>query len=117
MQTKRIESLVKTTLNQQNEYYKLTDEYDQSFMVQVQRLKIKEETLASTLKIISETIFSDGPGFHHVVVLLGFCTQLDKHCKMQHGWYTQEKLVDIIVNILYDVNFIPPSPGLFRCVQ
>ena len=113
METKWIESFVKTTLNQQNEYYKLTDKYDQSLMVMVRRLKINEETLASTLKIISEKIFSDGPGFHHVVVLLGFCTQLDKHCKT-YGWYTQEKLIDIIVNILYEVNFKPPN--LFNCI-
>ena len=47
----KLESFVKTTLNQQNEYYKLTDEYNQSFMVMVRRLKINEETLASTLKL------------------------------------------------------------------
>ena len=85
---RELESFVKTTLNRENECYKLTDKYDQSFMVMVQRLTINEETLASGLKIMSEEIFSDGPEFYQVVVLLGFCTQLVKHCKMQQGWYT-----------------------------
>ena len=74
MKTKRIESFVKTTLNQQNEYYKLTDKYDQSFMVMVRRLKINEETLASTLKIISEKIFSDGPGSCGSTVMVLYST-------------------------------------------
>ena len=105
----KLESFVKSTLNRQNEYYKLTDEYGQSFMAMVQNLKINERTVAPGLKIMAKEILADGARFYHVVVLLAFCSELDKHCKArQYSWYTQKKLIDVIVNILHDVNFIPP---------
>ena len=107
----KLESFVKSTLNRQNEYYKLTDEYGQSFMAMVQKLKIKERTIASGLKIMAKEILADGARFYHVVVLLAFCSELDKHCKVhEHTWYTQEKLVEIMVNVLCGVNFVPPQP-------
>ena len=82
-------------------------------MDMVQKLKINKRTIAPGLKIMAEEMFSDGATFSYVLTFLAFCTALDKHCK-RHNWYTQKKLVDIIVNILYDAKFIPPSPpGLF----
>ena len=80
----KLESFVKSTLNRQNEYYKRTDEYGQSFMTMVQNLKINERTIACSLKIMAEEILAGGARFYHVVVLLGFCTQLDKHCKNEN---------------------------------
>ena len=112
-----LESFVKTTLNNEDDYFtkQLIVKYGQRFMGMVQTLEINERTIAPGLKIMAEEIFLYSYGFYHVLTFLVFCIELDKHCKMhQHSWYTRKKLVDIIVNILYDVDFIPPaSPGLF----
>ena len=117
MSKKQLESFVKTTLNNEEDYFtkQLIDKYGQRFMGMVQTLEINERTIAPGLKIMAEEIFLYSYGFYHVLTFLVFCIELDKHCKMQqHSWYTQKKLVDIIVNILYDVDFIPPSsPGVF----
>ena len=112
-----LESFVKTTLNNEDDYFtkRIIVEYGQRFVEMVQTLKISERTIAPDLKILAKEIFLHSYGFYHVLTFLVFCIALDKHCMMhQHSWYTQKKLVDIIVNILYDVDFIPPSsPGLF----
>ena len=112
-----LESFVKITLNNENDYFtkQINGKYGERFMEMVQTLEINERTIAPGLKIMAEEIFLYGAGFYHVLIFLVFCIALDKHCKMDK-WYTQKKLVDIIVNILYDVNFIPPSsppPRLF----
>ena len=107
----KLECFVKSTLNYRNDYCtkQLSDEYSHHFMIMVQTLEINEQTIAPSLKIIAEEVFLYGARFHHVLVWLVFCIELDKHCKMhQYAWYTQEKLVEIIVNILCDVDFIPP---------
>lgn len=112
-----LESFVKTTLNNEDDYFtkRIIVEYGQRFVEMVQTLEINERTIAPGLKIMAEEIFLHSYGFYHVLTFLVFCIALDKHCMMhQHSWYTRKKLVDIIVNILYDVDFIPPSsPGLF----
>ena len=112
-----LESFVKTTLNNEDDYFtkRIIVEYGQRFVEMVQTLEINERTIAPGLKIMAEEIFLHSYGFYHVLTFLVFCMELDKHCmRHQHSWYTREKLVDIIVNILYDVDFIPPSsPGLF----
>ena len=113
MSTQRteLESFVRTTLNNENDYFtkQIIVRYGERFMEMVQTLEINERTIAPGLKIMAEEIFLYGAGFYHVLTFLVFCIALDKHCKM-NSWYTQKKLIDIIVNILYDANFIPPSP-------
>ena len=112
-----LESFVKISLNNEDDYFikEVIVKYGQRFMGMVQTLEINERTIAPGLKIMAEEIFLYSYGFYHVLTFLVFCIALDKHCMMhQHSWYTQKKLIDIIVNILYDVDFIPPSsPGLF----
>ena len=112
-----LEFFVKTTLNNEDDYFtkRIIVEYDQRFVEMVQTLEINERTIAPGLKIMAEEIFLYPYGFYHVLMFMVFCMELDKHCmRHQHSWYTRKKLVDIIVNILYDVDFIPPSsPGLF----
>ena len=110
-----LESFVKTILNDENNYFtkRILIEYGLRFVEMVQNLNISKRTIDPGLKIMAEEMFSDGATFSYVLTFLAFCTALDKHCK-RHNWYTQKKLVDIIVNILYDAKFIPPSgPGLF----
>ena len=105
-----LESFVKITLNNENDYFtkQINGKYGERFMEMVQTLEINERTIAPGLEIMAEEIFLYGAGFYHVLIFLVFCIALDKHCKMDK-WYTQKKLVDIIVNILYDAKFIPPS--------
>ena len=113
-QRAELESFVKTTLKNENDYYTklIIVKHGQRLMEMVQTLEIDERTIDPGLEMIGEEIFLHGARFYHVLTFLVFCMVLDKHCKMhQYSWYTQKKLVDIIVNILCDVNFIPPPPS------
>ena len=112
-QRAELESFVKTTLKNENDYFtkQIIAKHGQRLMEMVQTLEIDIRTIDPGLEMIAEEVFLHGTGFYHVLTFLVFCMTLDKHCKMhQYSWYTQKKLVDIIVNILCDVNFIPPSP-------
>ena len=76
----------------------------------VETMNINEKTITSVLEFIAEEVLSGERKFAHVLVLLAFCIELDKHCKSkQFPWYSKEKLIEIIVNILWKVNFMPPS--------
>ena len=108
-QRSELESFVKTTMNNENDYFvkEINDEYGQRFTCMVQTLEISKRTITSGLKIISKELLLDPYGFYHVLTFLVFCMVLDKHCQI-YSWYNHKELVDSIVSILYDVNFIPP---------
>ena len=94
-QRTELESFVRTTLNNENDYFtkQIIVRYGERFMEMVQSLEINERTIAPGLKIMAEEIFLYGAGFYHVLTFLVFCIALDKHCKI-HSWYTQKKLID-----------------------
>ena len=91
------------------------DEYGAEDKVQVQSLELYEETLAPILKNEAKDVFILRiTTFRKVLEFLVFCIQVDRHCRTpsrvhQYSWYTQQKLKDIIVEILYDLNYIPPK--------
>ena len=85
-------------------------EYGTSLKCMVKTMNINEKTITSVLEFIAEEVLSGERKFAHVLVLLAFCIELDKHCKSkQFPWYSKEKLIELIVNILWKVNFMPPS--------
>ena len=85
------------------------EEYGTSLRYMVQTLNINEQTITSGLEIMAEEVLLGEGKLSHVLVLLAFCIELDKHCKSkQFSWYSTEKLIEIIVNILWEVNFMPP---------
>ena len=108
-QRKELESFVKTTMNNENDYFvkEINDEYGQRFTCMVQALEINKRTITSGLKIMAKEILLDPYGFFHVLTFLVFCISLDKHCRI-YSWYNRKDLEDVIVDILYDANFIPP---------
>ena len=86
------------------------EEYGTSFRHMVQTLNIDEQTITSGLEIMAEEVLLGEGKLAYVLVLLVFCMEIDSHCKSrQSSWYTKEKLIEIIVNILWKVNFMPPS--------
>ena len=108
-----LERFVKNTLNQQGD--KLSKEiykkYSNRCKDMVQKLKMTEMTISAGIKIMTDEIFLYQVKYCNVLMLLTFCIELDKHCKInQFEWYKQELLVKTIVDILCDVNFIPPPP-------
>ena len=110
-QRQKLEFFVKSILNCRNDDLtkQLSKEYSDRFMTMVQVLDMNEQTLDPGLKTMADEVFTKGVRFYHVLIWLLFCIELDKHCQAnQCTWYTQEKLVEIIVNILSDLNFIPP---------
>ena len=82
-------------------------------MNMVRTLEINQRTIGPGLTIMAEEILSHPYEFHHVLTFLVFCIELEKHCKVnQYAWYTREKLVEIIVDILYEIGYTPPpTPG------
>ena len=79
-------------------------------MRMVQRLNINDRTIASGLEFLAEEILLGVGKLSHVLVLLLFCTELDKYCNMKkYPWYSSEMLIEIIVGILLKIDFIPPT--------
>ena len=92
------------------------EEYGTSLKGMVETMNINERTISSSLEFIAEEVLSGERKFAHVLVLLAFCIELDKHCKSkQFPWYSKENLTDIIVSISWKVNFVrPPSLYSFK---
>ena len=88
----------------------ISERYSACFMHMVQKLNIDEETITSGLNIIAEEILLGEKKLSHVLVLLVFCIEVDKFCKLdKYPWYSSEMLIETIVNVLWKVDFIPPS--------
>ena len=59
------------------------EEYGVSFRHMVKTLNITEQTITSGLEIMAEEILLGEGNLSHVFVLLVFCMELDKHCKLK----------------------------------
>ena len=85
------------------------EEYGTSLKRMVETMNINEKTITSGLEFIAEEVLLDKRRLAHVLLLLVFCIELDNHCKSkQFSWYSKEKLIEIIVNVLWKVDFVPP---------
>ena len=108
-----LEHFVRTTMNSEDCDYRVQliyEEYGTSFRHMVQTLNINEQTITSGLEIMAEEVLLGEGKLAYVLVLLVFCMEIDNHCKSrQFSWYSKEKLIEIIVNILWKVDFMPPS--------
>ena len=108
-----LEYFVKTTMQNDVDDYRvqlISERYGTRFKYMVQTLNINEETITSGLEIMAEEILLGEGTLSHVLVLLVFCTELDRYCKLRkYPWYSSEMVIEIIVNILWKVDFIPPS--------
>ena len=108
-----LEHFVRTTMNREDSDYRVQliyEEYGTSFRHMVQTLNINEQTITSGLEIMAEEVLLGEGKLAYVLVLLVFCMEIDNHCESrQFSWYSKEKLIGIIVNILWKVDFMPPS--------
>ena len=108
-----LEHFVRTTMNRKDCDYRVQliyEEYGTSLRYMVQTLNINEQTITSGLEIMAEEVLLGEGKLAYVLVLLVFCMEIDSHCKSRRfSWYSKEKLIEIIVNILWKVNFMPPS--------
>ena len=85
------------------------EEYGTSLKRMIETMNINEKTITSGLEFIAEEVLLDKRRLAHVLLLLIFCIELDNHCKSkQFSWYSKEKLIEIIVNVLWKVEFVPP---------
>ena len=111
-----LEHFVRTTMNREDSDYRVQliyEEYGTSSKRMVQTSNINEKTITSVLEFIAEEVLLGERKFAHVLVLLAFCIELDQHCKSkQFPWYSKENLTEIIVNVLWKVDFVPP-PSLY----
>ena len=90
----------------------VSESYGASFICMIETLDIKRETIQQCLEIMGEEIFADEVKFSHVLVHM---RELDKYCKLKkYLWYSHDMLIEIIVNILWKVDFIPPI-SLQKC--
>ena len=96
-----LKSFVESTFsNQENFFVKhLFAEYGERFGEMVRAL----EMLTHPFEI------------YHVYTFLVFCMEIERHRKVHHyTWFTHEKLVEIIADILQTAGYIPtptPTPG------
>ena len=108
-----LSDFVRTILNQQGDRIskEVHEECKERCKEIIQTLEITEKTINVAIKIMADEIFLYQTKYYHVLVLLSFCIELDKQCKLKRfEWYSKEVLVKTIVDILCDVNFIPPPP-------
>ena len=106
-----LKSFVQTTLSNQDNFFvkHLIAEYGEKFMNMVRTLEINQRTIHPGLMIMAEEMLSHPYEIHHVYTFLVFCIELEKHCQVnQYAWYTHEKLVEIIVDILHEIGYTPP---------
>ena len=119
MSKQQLEYFVKRTLEGRGDNYakQMYEDYRTQFGMMVKVLKIDEETFASNLQKITKKLFENQRvKYGYVVSLLMFCVELDKHCKIIHiEWYTTTKLIDILVEILYEYNYKPPKYSYNIC--
>ena len=110
-----LKSFVQSTLSNQEDFFvkHLFAEYGERFGEMVRTLEINQRTIHPGLAIMAEEMLSHPYEIHHVYTFLVFCMELEKHCKVnQYAWYTREKLVEIIVDILHEIGYTPPrTPG------
>ena len=111
-----LEFYVRSILNDQDSDPRIkfiSEMYSTWFIVMIQNLKICESTIMQGLEIMAEELLQGEQKDSHVLVFLVFCIEFNKHCIMkQYKWYKLEMLVEIIVNILFRSDFIPPSASL-----
>ena len=107
-----LERFVRTTMNREYGDYQVQliyEEYGTSLKRMIETMNINEKTITSGLEFIAEEVLLDKRRLAHVLLLLIFCIELDNHCKSkQFSWYSKEKLIEIIVNVLWKVEFVPP---------
>ena len=88
----------------------ISERYSACFMHMVEKLNINEETITSGLEIMADEILLGEKKLSHVLVLLVFCIEVDKFCKVEkYPWYSSEMLIEVIVGILLKVDFIPST--------
>jgi hypothetical protein len=123
-QRSKLECFVKATISQDKDAYsvqqlvqEISDCYGTDFTDMIQVLNFNKNTIRSGLEIVAEDMTLRGDKFYHVLVLLSFCIKLDQYCKStQSHWYTVEMLVQIISDILWKINFVPPSAATFSSI-
>ena len=106
-----LERFVQTVLNQQGDKLskEVYEECSERCKEIVYTLDITKKTITDGIGIMADELFLYHVKYCNVLLLLVFCIELDKQCK-QFEWYSKELLVKILVDILCDVNFIPPPP-------
>ena len=119
MSKQQLEHFVKRSLEGRGDiiYAKqMYEDYRIRFGMTVKELEINEKTFASNLQKITKKLFENQSiNYGYVLSLLIFCVELDKHCKTIHiEWYTTMKLIDILVEILFDYNYTPPKYSYYN---
>ena len=117
----KLECFVKTTICQEDDadsvqqlVREILENYGTKFTNMIQSLNFDKDTIRLGLEIIAEDMALDRDKFYHVLVLLGFCIKLDRYYKStQNHWYAAEMLVQIVSDILWTVNFVPPPTANF----
>ena len=119
MSKQRLESFVKRIMEGRGDVFakEMFKEHRGQFISMAKTMEVNERTIAANLKKLTEKLFENqGVNYGYVLSLLMFCVELDKQCKIIHTkWYTTEKMIDILVDILLGYNFSPPIYSYNRC--
>ena len=113
MTTEQLKLFVQSTFSNQENFIvkRLMSEYRQRIGEMVKTLEISPTTIHHGLGIIAGEMLSHPYEIHHVYTFLVFCIELEKYCKVHHyTWFSHEKLIEIIADILQAAGYIPPTP-------
>ena len=70
---------------------------------------LAEENFDSVIRRVSAELFSIRPAHKsYVIALLEFALKVD-HQHQEHSWYKQDRLIDILVDVLEKVEFNPKT--------
>ena len=97
---------------------RLSKEYGNRYTSTIKKLNLNRETLSTSIKQISQELFSIIPCVSdpYVESLLLFSVELDSFYKLYHySWYTTDMLVQTLVHILSKTQFKPPSYNYNIC--
>ena len=112
-----LKSFVESIFSNQEDFFvkHLFAEYGERFGEMVRALGINQRTIHPALVTIAEEMLTHPFEIYHVYTFLVFCMEIERHCKVHHyTWFTHEKLVEIIADILQTAGYIPtptPTPG------
>ena len=80
---------------------------DENNLFNIEKMNFTMDTLESSLKTISgELLLGEAYKPYRVAVLLIYCIKIDEYFKKEHIDYETELLIDILVKILMQNNFI-----------
>ena len=115
-QARRLREYVVNILNHGDSRMEQLFQYYEPFMQErcaynIEEMNFTIDTLGSSLQTIASYLFTPRESYkpHYVTVLFMYCMEIDEYFKKNHQNYNTNLLVDAIVNILINIDYVVPK--------